>query len=76
MEEWNYETWSATTLDGKYVVIELYLEQIDETDFNTVVAKWKYEGNTYLLYGETALTDGSPVAKTTVYIIQHFEKHE
>lgn len=76
LEEWEYETWGATTSDGEWVEIELYLEQLGATNFNTVVAKWEYEGNTYLLYGDTKSTDGSPVAKTAIHIIQNFEKHE
>ena len=76
LRELDYETWSARTSDGEYVEIELYLEQLGATNFNTVVAKWEYEGNTYLLYGDTKSTDGSPVAKTAIHIIQHFEKHE
>ena len=76
LDEWDYETWGATTSDGEWVEIDLYLEQLGATNFNTVVAKWEYEGNTYLLYGDTKETDGSSVAKTAIHIIEHFEKHE
>ncbi len=76
LAEWDYETWGAKTLDGEYIEIALYLEQLGATNYNTVVAKWEYEGNTYLLYGDTESTDGSPVAKTAAYIIGYFEKHE
>lgn len=75
LEEWDCETWSAKTADGEYIEIELYLEQLGATNYNTVVAKWEYEGNIYLLYGDTQETDGSPVAKTAIHIIEHFEKN-
>lgn len=76
LAEWDYETWGAQTADGEYIEIALYLEQLGTTNYNTVVAKWEYEGNIYLLYGDTESTDGSPVAKTAANIIGHFEKHE
>ena len=39
-----------------------------------VAAKWEYDGNTYLLYGDMEGTDGSSVAKTAIHIIEYFEK--
>ena len=74
LSEWDYETWSAWTADDEYVEIKLYVEQLGGTNFNTVVAEWEYEGNTYLLYGDTQETDGSPVAKTAAFIIEQFKK--
>lgn len=38
------------------------------------LAEWEYDGNTYLIYGDTKEEDGSPAAKTASYIIEHFEK--
>lgn len=76
LAEWDYETWGARTLEGEYIEIKLYVEPLNATKFYTVVAEWEYEGNTYLLYGDTKESDGSPVAKTAIYIIEHFEKHE
>ena len=70
----DYENWSARTRDGKYVEIALYVEAGDTPDRSMVAAKWEYDGNTYLLYGDMEGTDGSSVAKTAIHIIEHFEK--
>ncbi len=76
LSEWDYETWTGRTKDGEYVEIALYLEPNDTTGLYTVAAKWEYEGNTYLIYGDTEEAEGSTVAKTAICIIEHFEKHE
>lgn len=70
----DYETWSAKTRDGKYVEIALYVEASDTPDRSMVAAKWEYDGNTYLLYGNMDGTDCSSVAKTAIHIIEYFEK--
>lgn len=74
LSESDYETWSARTGDGKYVEIVLYVETGAISDRNMVAAKWEYDGNMYLLYGDMDGTDGSSVAKTAIHIIEHFEK--
>ena len=76
LSEWSYETWSARTKDGTYIETRLYVETLADTNLYTVVATWEYEGNTYLLYGNTEVEEGSTVAKTALHIIGQFEKHE
>lgn len=73
LSELAYETWSGRTGDGKYVEIALYVEESDTADKNMVAAKWEYDGNTYLLYGEMDGTDGSTIAKTAIHIVNYFK---
>lgn len=73
LSESEYETWSAETGDGKYLEIALYVKNSNTSDKNSVAAKWEYDGNIYLLYGDMDGTDGSSVAKTAIHIIKHFK---
>lgn len=71
IDNFTAETWSAWTAN-KVVSISFYMIPIDDV-YKMPVALWEYEGDTYLLYGKTAAGDCSSVAKTAIYIIEHFD---